>query len=146
MGILWDGTGKNCYGMGQMNMSHGQPWRFPLILTVKFHSLYVKELDSKILERSELESGSNMLPPTPQLWVHVSSFLAGLLNFRRCIILHIFPLYWFNSSQHQRTQANLLRGECDIDLQWTQCFTGLYCANQSLSHTYIYEETSLSLV
>jgi len=35
---------------------------------------------------------------------------------------------------------------CDIDLQLTQCFTGPYCVNQSLSHTYIYEETSLSLV
>ena len=35
---------------------------------------------------------------------------------------------------------------CDIDLQWTQCFTGPYCVNQSLSHTYTYEETSLSLV
>jgi len=30
--------------------------RFPLILTVKFHSFYVKESESKILERSELES------------------------------------------------------------------------------------------
>jgi len=37
-------------------------------------------------------------------------------------------------------------GGCDIDLQLTQCFTGTYCVNQSLSHTYIYEETSLSLV
>ena len=27
-----------------------------------------------------------------------------------------------------------------------QFFTGPYCVNQSLSHTYIYEETSLSLV
>ena len=28
MGIPWDGTGINCYGMGmgQINMSHGQPW------------------------------------------------------------------------------------------------------------------------
>jgi len=27
--VPWDGTGINCYGMGmgQMNMSHGQPWR-----------------------------------------------------------------------------------------------------------------------
>jgi len=25
MGIPWDGTGTNCYGMGQINMSHGQP-------------------------------------------------------------------------------------------------------------------------
>jgi len=25
MGIPWDGTGINCYGMGQINMSHGQP-------------------------------------------------------------------------------------------------------------------------
>jgi len=25
----WDGTGMNCYGMGmgQINMSHGQPWK-----------------------------------------------------------------------------------------------------------------------
>jgi len=37
-------------------------------------------------------------------------------------------------------------GGCDIDLQWTQCFTGPYCVNQSLSHTCIYEETSLRLV
>jgi len=34
--------------------------RFPLILTAKLHSLYVKE--SEILERSE----SEILPPTPQ--------------------------------------------------------------------------------
>jgi len=29
MGIPWGGTGINCYGMGmgQINMSHGQPWR-----------------------------------------------------------------------------------------------------------------------
>jgi len=28
--MLWDGTGINCYGMGmgQINMSHGQPWSF----------------------------------------------------------------------------------------------------------------------
>jgi len=26
MGIPWDGTDINCYGMGQINMSHGQPW------------------------------------------------------------------------------------------------------------------------
>jgi len=26
MGIPLDGTGINCYGMGQINMSHGQPW------------------------------------------------------------------------------------------------------------------------
>jgi len=28
MGIPWDGTGINCYGMGmeQINMSHGQLW------------------------------------------------------------------------------------------------------------------------
>jgi len=26
MGIPWDGTGINCYGMGQINMSRGQPW------------------------------------------------------------------------------------------------------------------------
>jgi len=28
IGIPWDGTGINCYGMemGQINMSHGQPW------------------------------------------------------------------------------------------------------------------------
>jgi len=38
--------------------------RFPLILTAKFHSLYVKcrESESEILERSE----SDILPPTPQ--------------------------------------------------------------------------------
>jgi len=26
--VPWDGTGINCYGMGmgQINMSHGQPW------------------------------------------------------------------------------------------------------------------------
>jgi len=30
MGTPWDGTGINCYGMGmgQINMSHGQPWIF----------------------------------------------------------------------------------------------------------------------
>jgi len=37
-------------------------------------------------------------------------------------------------------------GGCDIDLQLTQCFTGTYCVNQPLSHTCVYEETSLSLV
>jgi len=26
-GMGWDGTGINCYGMGQINMSHGQPWK-----------------------------------------------------------------------------------------------------------------------
>jgi len=38
--------------------------RLPLILTVKFHSLYVKE--SEILERSESEilERSDILPPT----------------------------------------------------------------------------------
>ena len=36
--------------------------RFPLILTAKFHSLCVKESESKILERSE----SDILPPAPQ--------------------------------------------------------------------------------
>jgi len=28
MGIPWDGTGINWYGMGQINMSHGQPCLF----------------------------------------------------------------------------------------------------------------------
>jgi len=28
MGIPWDGTGMHCYGMGQINMSHGQPCIF----------------------------------------------------------------------------------------------------------------------
>jgi len=37
-------------------------------------------------------------------------------------------------------------GGCDIDLQWTQCYTGPYCVNQSLSYTCIYEETRLSLI
>jgi len=29
MGIPWDGTGINCYGMGmgQISMSHGQTWK-----------------------------------------------------------------------------------------------------------------------
>jgi len=26
MGLPWDGTDINFYGMGQINMSHGQPW------------------------------------------------------------------------------------------------------------------------
>jgi len=46
--------------------------RFSLILTVKFHSVDVKEWDSKILERSELESD---LPPTPQPWLRYRKFL-----------------------------------------------------------------------
>jgi len=33
-----------------------------------------------------------------------------------------------------------------LDFQANLCFTGPYCVNQSLSHTHIYEETSLSLV
>jgi len=36
-------------------------------LVAKLNSLYVKELGSEILERSELES--NILPPTPQPWM-----------------------------------------------------------------------------
>jgi len=46
--------------------------QFPLILTAKFHSHYVKELESEILEISESEilersgSESDILPPTPQ--------------------------------------------------------------------------------
>jgi len=36
--------------------------RFPLILTFKLHSLYVKKSESEILERSE----SEILPSTPQ--------------------------------------------------------------------------------
>ena len=47
-----------------------------------------------------------------------------------------------NSSGHRL----IWWGVCDIDLQWTQCFTGPYCVYRSLSHTYIYEETGLSLV
>jgi len=33
MGIPWDGTGTNCYGMGigQINMSHGQLWYFCIL-------------------------------------------------------------------------------------------------------------------
>jgi len=60
--------------------------RFPLIVTAKFHSLYVKQsereseilerpesgvgnfgkAESEILERSDLESESDILPPTPR--------------------------------------------------------------------------------
>jgi len=39
MGIPWDGTGINCYGMGmgQINMSHGQPCvSHTVILDVRF--------------------------------------------------------------------------------------------------------------
>ena len=36
--------------------------RFPLILTVNFHSLYVKESESVILE----SAGTDILSPTPQ--------------------------------------------------------------------------------
>jgi len=44
----------------------------------------------------------------------------------------------------QRTQADLVGGmRCRFAIQ---CFTGPYCVNQSLLHTYIYEETSLRLV
>jgi len=43
--------------------------RFPLILTGKFHSLYVKELESEILESRSRESESYILPPTPQPWL-----------------------------------------------------------------------------
>jgi len=28
MAIPWDGTGIDCYGMGQINMSHGQPCKY----------------------------------------------------------------------------------------------------------------------
>ena len=48
--------------------------RFPLILTVKFHSLYVKESQSEILERSE----SDILPPTPQPWWKVLFFTSSM--------------------------------------------------------------------
>jgi len=37
-------------------------------LTAKFHSLYVKE--SEILERSESQLVSDILPPTSQRWLH----------------------------------------------------------------------------
>jgi len=37
------------------------------LLTAKLHSLYVKELELEILERSELES--DILPPTPEPWM-----------------------------------------------------------------------------
>jgi len=30
MGIPWDGTGINCYGTGQINMSHGLPCVYSL--------------------------------------------------------------------------------------------------------------------
>ena len=36
------------------------------LLTAKLHSYYAKGSDSVILERSELDSESNILPPTPQ--------------------------------------------------------------------------------
>jgi len=42
--------------------------RFPLILTAKLHSLYAKESESESLKRSELESESDILPPTLQPW------------------------------------------------------------------------------
>jgi len=52
--------------------------RFPLILTAKFHSFNVKGSESEIwkgrcgeseiLQGSELESKSDILPPTPQPW------------------------------------------------------------------------------
>jgi len=43
----------------EADISCGAP-RFPLIFTAKFHSLYVKESESEILERSDI------LPQTPQ--------------------------------------------------------------------------------
>ena len=44
MGIPWDGTGINCYGMGKMNMSHGQPCLFAVLSTLAqyvFHATIV---------------------------------------------------------------------------------------------------------
>jgi len=79
-----------------------------------------------------------------QLKSRTARFIAGSRkNSQNCVTAS-----WISrnnvavSSGHR---ANLVGG-CDIDLQWTQCFTGPHCVNQSLSHTYIYEETSLSLV
>jgi len=45
--------------------------RFPLILTAKFHSFYVKESESEILERAE----SGILTPTPQSCLLCNSLL-----------------------------------------------------------------------
>jgi len=59
--------------------------QFPLILTVKFHSLYVKELQSEILESRE--SGSGILESwSRKFWKvgvrYLSSKSATLLNTR----------------------------------------------------------------
>ena len=51
-----------------------QRFHSPFISTAKFHSFYVKESGSKILERSKLD----ILPPTPQ--THTKNLKALLLR------------------------------------------------------------------
>jgi len=65
--VQWDHFSNNTFEFGipvEMVVSfetfvetdiYGCAQRFPLILTTKFHSLYDKELESEILERSESE-------------------------------------------------------------------------------------------
>jgi len=40
MGIPWDGTGINCYVMGQTNMSHGQSW----VLCQNITKLHIRKI------------------------------------------------------------------------------------------------------
>ena len=64
------------------------------------------------------------------------------------LAVHSFPLLRLQTHVVKLASSSGHRliwwGGCDVNLQWTQRFTGPYCVNQSLSHTYIYEETSLS--
>jgi len=43
--VPWDATGMNCYGMGmgQINMSNGQPWEFDniIILCVSYNNQWL---------------------------------------------------------------------------------------------------------
>jgi len=73
----------------------------------------------------------------------VNYYISWSPSYRSIIIKAEVSNLWY--MYQERTQANLVGG-CDIDLQWTQCFTGPSCVNQSLSHACIYDETSLSLL
>jgi len=54
MGIPWDRTGINCYGMGmgQINMSHGQPCRFG---SQESEKMIIGSLKSEKIESLESE-------------------------------------------------------------------------------------------
>ena len=82
----------------------------------------------------------------PKIWGSKQFWGAKILDFRRITLFcwekrfskHKMTIF----SKHLGGNGSFAPpcyayGRCDIDLQWTQCFTGPYCVNQTFAYVHL---------